>query len=149
MIVFIQLIRYVRLVYTQFVGWARMRSEFDYTQSRCTRGSFVFFAISTAVSRRCSRLFPRKFDPFDRFIPYLLDTLMRSEFDYAQSHCTRGSFVFFAISMAISRRCSHSFLNRLDRLDRVMANLLVGFLLGATTTTSRVVALGAVAFKSG
>jgi hypothetical protein len=73
---------------------------------------------------------------------------MRSEFDYTQSHCTQGSFVFFAISTAISRRCSHFFLNRLDLLDRVMANLLVGFLLGATTTASRVVALGAVSTTS-
>jgi hypothetical protein len=36
------------------------------------------------------------------------------------------------------------FPNRLDLLDRVTANLLVGFLLGATTTTSRVGTLGAV-----
>jgi hypothetical protein len=36
------------------------------------------------------------------------------------------------------------FPNRLDLLDRVTANLLVGFLLGATTTTSRVGTLEAV-----
>jgi hypothetical protein len=36
------------------------------------------------------------------------------------------------------------FPNKLDLLDRVTANLLVGFLLGATTTTSRVDILGAV-----
>jgi hypothetical protein len=36
------------------------------------------------------------------------------------------------------------FPNRLDLLDRVTANLLVGFLLGATMTTSRVGILGAV-----
>jgi hypothetical protein len=40
------------------------------------------------------------------------------------------------------------FLKRLDLLDRVMANLLVGFLLGATTTASRVVALEAVSTTS-
>jgi hypothetical protein len=36
------------------------------------------------------------------------------------------------------------FPNKLDLLDRVTANLLVGFLLGATTTTSRVGILGVV-----
>jgi hypothetical protein len=36
------------------------------------------------------------------------------------------------------------FPNRLDLLDRVMANLLVGFLLGASTTTSRFGTLGTV-----
>jgi hypothetical protein len=73
---------------------------------------------------------------------------MRSEFDYTQSRCTRGSFIFFSISTEISRRCSRSFLNRLDLLDRVTANLLVGFLLGATTTASRVVAPGPVSTTS-
>jgi hypothetical protein len=36
------------------------------------------------------------------------------------------------------------FPNWLDLLDRVMSNLLDGFLLGATTTTSRIVAPGVV-----
>jgi hypothetical protein len=56
--------------------------------------------------RSCATVFaflPNKFDPFDWFIPYLLDALMRNEFDYAQSRCTRGSFIFLAISTAISR----------------------------------------------
>jgi hypothetical protein len=40
------------------------------------------------------------------------------------------------------------FPNRLDLLDRVMANLLVGFLLRATMTTSRVTAPGVVSTTS-
>jgi hypothetical protein len=40
------------------------------------------------------------------------------------------------------------FPNRLDVLDRAMANLLVRFLLGATMTTSRVVAPGALSTTS-
>jgi hypothetical protein len=34
--------RSVRLFYTQFVGWARVKSYLDYILSRCTQGSFVF-----------------------------------------------------------------------------------------------------------
>jgi hypothetical protein len=40
------------------------------------------------------------------------------------------------------------FPNWLDLLDRDMSNLLDGFLLGATTTTSRVVAPGVVSTTS-
>jgi hypothetical protein len=40
------------------------------------------------------------------------------------------------------------FPNRLGLLDRVMSNLLDGFLLGATTTTFRVVAPGVVSTTS-
>jgi hypothetical protein len=49
--------RSVRLVYTQSVGWARMKRHLDYILSRCTQGSFIF-AINTTDPRRCPRLLP-------------------------------------------------------------------------------------------
>jgi hypothetical protein len=68
---------------------------------------------------------------------------MRSDLDYTRSRCTRGSFIFFAIKHGNIATMLAFFPNRLDlptnRLDlpnRVTANLLVGFLLGAATTTS-------------
>jgi hypothetical protein len=54
---FFQQNRSVRLVYTQFVGWARMKSYLDYILSRCTQGSFIF-ATNTADSRRRPHLLP-------------------------------------------------------------------------------------------
>jgi hypothetical protein len=56
---------------------------------------------------------------------------MRSDPDYVQSRCTRGSF---ALSMAIVRRCSRSFLTVLDPRVRVVDNLLDKFLHGAIAT---------------
>jgi hypothetical protein len=53
--------RSVRLVYTQFVRWARMKSYLDYILSRCTQGSFIF-AINTADPRRCPRWLPMSTD---------------------------------------------------------------------------------------
>jgi hypothetical protein len=61
---------------------------------------------------------------------------MRSDPDYVQSWCTRGSF---ALSMAITRRCSRSLLTVLDPRVRVVDNLLDKFLHGAMAA-SRVVA---------
>jgi hypothetical protein len=61
---------------------------------------------------------------------------MRSDPDYVQIRCTRGSF---ALSMAITRRCSRSLLTVLDPRVRVVDNLLDKFLRGAVAT-SRVVA---------
>jgi hypothetical protein len=42
--------RSIRLVYTQYVGWARMKSHLDYILSHCTQGSFIL-AINTADPR--------------------------------------------------------------------------------------------------
>jgi hypothetical protein len=69
---------------------------------------------------------------------------MRSNFDYAQSRYTRGSFDFSCHKHGNLVTMLAFFPNWLDPLDRVMSNLLDGFLLGATTTTSRVAAPGAV-----
>jgi hypothetical protein len=56
---------------------------------------------------------------------------MRSDPDYVQSQCTRGSF---ALSMAIARRYSRFFLTVLDPRVRVVGNLLDKFLHGAMAT---------------
>jgi hypothetical protein len=69
---------------------------------------------------------------------------MRSDFDYTQSQCTRGSFIFLCHKHGNFATMLTFFPSRSVLPDRVMANLLVGFLLGATTTTSRVGAPGVV-----
>jgi hypothetical protein len=56
---------------------------------------------------------------------------MRSNPNYVQSRCTRGSF---ALSMEIARRCSRTFLTVLDPRVRVVDNLLDKFLHGAMAT---------------
>jgi hypothetical protein len=56
---------------------------------------------------------------------------MRSDPDYSQSRCTRGSF---ALSMVIARRCSRSSLTVLDLRVRVVDSLLDKFLHGAMAT---------------
>jgi hypothetical protein len=52
-----------------------MRSYFDYIQSRCTRGSFVFYHKHGSLAAMLA-FTPNKFDPFDWFIPNLLDALI-------------------------------------------------------------------------
>jgi hypothetical protein len=69
---------------------------------------------------------------------------MMSNFDYAQSRCTWGSFDFSCHKHSSFVMMLAFFPNWLDLFDRVMSNLLVEFLLGATITTSRVAAPGAV-----
>jgi hypothetical protein len=58
--------RSVQLVYTQFVGWARMKSYFDYILSRCTQGSFIFCQKHGRPAAMPAPA-PNKFDPFVRF----------------------------------------------------------------------------------
>jgi hypothetical protein len=55
--------RSVRLVYTQFVGWARMKCHFDYILSRCTQGSFIF-CHKHGKSATMLAFAPYKFDLF-------------------------------------------------------------------------------------
>jgi hypothetical protein len=57
---------------------------------------------------------------------------MRSDFDYTQSRRTRGSF--FCLKHGNSAMMLASFPNSLYPLDRVVANLLDEFLLGAMAT---------------
>jgi hypothetical protein len=69
---------------------------------------------------------------------------MKSNFNYIQSCCTRGSFDFSCHKHGSLAMMLAFFPNWLDLLDRVMSNLLDGLLLGATSTTSRVAAPGVV-----
>jgi hypothetical protein len=52
-----------------------MRSYFDYIQSCCTRGSFIFCHKHGSLAAMLAFI-PNKFDPFDWFIPNLLDVLV-------------------------------------------------------------------------
>jgi hypothetical protein len=52
-----------------------MRSYFDYIQSCCTQGSFVFCNKHGSLAAMLAFI-PNKFDPFDWFIPNLLDALI-------------------------------------------------------------------------
>jgi hypothetical protein len=66
------------------------------------------------------------------------------QFRLRPSRCTRGSFDFSCHKHGNLATMLVFFNNWLDPLDWVMSNLLDGFLLRATTTTSRVTAPGAV-----
>jgi hypothetical protein len=52
-----------------------MRSYFDYIQSRGTRGS-LFFCHKHGSLAAMLAFIPNKFNPFDWFIPNLLDALI-------------------------------------------------------------------------
>jgi hypothetical protein len=58
----------VRLVYTQFVGWARMKSYLNYILSRCTQGSFIF-CLTHGRPAAMPAFAPNEFDPLIRFLP--------------------------------------------------------------------------------
>jgi hypothetical protein len=68
---------------------------------------------------------------------------MRSDFDYTQSRCTRGSFISCCHMYGNSATMLAFFPNQLGPRDRVVSNLRDGFLLGAMAT-SRVAAPGVV-----
>jgi hypothetical protein len=68
---------------------------------------------------------------------------MTSNLDYIQSPCTRGSFIFCHKHGSLAMMLAF-FPNWLDLPDRVVSNLLDGFLLRTTTTTFRVAAPGVV-----
>jgi hypothetical protein len=86
-----------------------MRSDFDYIQSRCTRGSFIFCHKHGSLATMLAFI-PNKIRSIRLVHTLLFGRAHESEFDYAQSRCTRGSFIFLAIKTANSRRCSRSFL---------------------------------------
>jgi hypothetical protein len=79
-----------------------MRSYFNYIQSRCTRGSFVFChkhgsLVMTLV------FIPNKFNPFDWIIPNLLDTLIKVATSTTPRVGALGVVSFFARTTAVSR----------------------------------------------
>jgi hypothetical protein len=106
---------------------------------------FMFYMnrlLTMSFDGRCDDdlIFPNRFDPLDRIISNLLDGLTWGAI------LTTPRFVALGV---VSTSChghgSHAmmlafFLNWLDPLDRVISNLLDGFLWGATSITSRVVA---------
>jgi hypothetical protein len=78
------------------------------------------------VVRDDDRIFPNKLDPFDRFIPNLLDGLTRGAIS-----TTRRVVALRAVSISCHKHSSHAmmlafFPNRLDLLVRVTPNLLDG-----------------------
>jgi hypothetical protein len=96
------------------------------------------------VVRDDDHIFPNKLDPFDRFIPNLLDGLTSGAIS-----TTPSVVALRVVSISCHKHGSHAmmlafFPNWLDLLVQVIPNLLDGFLLGATSTTSRVAAPGVV-----
>jgi hypothetical protein len=78
------------------------------------------------VVRDDDRIFPSKLDPFDRFIPNLLDTLTRGAI-----LTTPRVVVHRVASISCHKHGSHAtmlpfFPNRLDLIVRVTPNLLDG-----------------------
>jgi hypothetical protein len=86
-----------------------MRSYFDYIQSRCTQGSFVFCHKHGSLATMLVFI-PNKFDPFDWLIPNLLDALIKGAISTTPRVGALGIVSFSAKSTAVSRRCSRSFL---------------------------------------
>jgi hypothetical protein len=92
------------------------------------------------------RISPNKIDPFDWFIPNLLDGLAYGAMSTMPSVIALG---------AISTPCQHgscatmlAFLpNKFDPLDWFIPNLLDALTRGAISTTPRVSALGVVLFS--
>jgi hypothetical protein len=110
-----------------------VKSDLDYILSHGTQGSFVFLqkhgrpTVMPAFA-------PDKFDPFVWFL-LVERTHMRSDLDYIQSRCTLGSFIFSLLKHGNPTTLLAFFPNRLGLPDRVLANLLDEFLLGATATS--------------
>jgi hypothetical protein len=90
------------------------------------------------------RIFPNKFDPFDWFIPNLLEGLTRGAILTTPRVVALGVILISCHKHGSLAMMLVFFPNWLDPLDRAMSNLLDGFLLGATTTTPRVAAPGVV-----
>jgi hypothetical protein len=88
--------------------------------------------------------FPNRLDPLVQVTPNLLDGLTRGAILTTPRVISLG-----VISISCHKHGSLAtmlafFPNWLDPLNRAMSNLLNGFLLGATSTTPRVAALGVV-----
>jgi hypothetical protein len=93
------------------------------------------------------RIFPNKFDPFDWFIPNLLEGLTRGAILTTPRVVALG-----VILISCHKHGSHAtmlalFPNRLDLLVRVIPNLLDGLTRGAISTMARVVALGVISIS--
>jgi hypothetical protein len=87
--------------------------------------------------------FPNEFDPFDRSIPHSLDMLTRGAISTTPRVVALGVASFCHKHGSLAMMLAF-FPNWLDLLDRVVSNLLDGFLLRTATATSRVAAPGVV-----
>jgi hypothetical protein len=88
------------------------------------------------------RVFPNRLDPLDRIISTLLDGLTWGAISTTPRVAALG-----VVSTSCHRHDSHAmmlvfFPNSLDLLDWIISNLLDGFLSGAISTTSMIVAPG-------
>jgi hypothetical protein len=81
--------------------------------------------------------FPNEFDPFDRSIPNSLDALTRGAISTTPRVVALGVASFCHKHGSLTTMLAF-FPNWLDLLDRVVSNLLDGFLLRTATATSRV-----------
>jgi hypothetical protein len=111
--------------------WRRLRPR-----SCFIRIDFLPWALMVVCDD--DRVFPNKLDPFDRIIFNLLDGLT-----WGTISTTPRVVALGVVSNSRHKHGSHAmipvfFTNWLDLLDRVIYNLLDGFLLGATSTTSRI-----------
>jgi hypothetical protein len=93
------------------------------------------------------RISPNKIDPFDWFIPNLLDGLA-----YGAMSTTARVIALGAISTPCQKHGSCAmmllfFPNKLDPLDWFIPSLLDALTRGAISTTPRVSALGVVSFS--
>jgi hypothetical protein len=79
-----------------------MRSYFDYIQSRCTWGSFIFCHKHGSLAMMLAFI-PNKFDLFDWFIPNLLDALIKGAISTTPRVRALRVVSFSAISTAVSR----------------------------------------------
>jgi hypothetical protein len=121
-----------------------MRSNFDYAQSRCTWGSFDFSCHNHGSHTMMLAFFPNRLDLLVRVTSNLLDGLTRGAIS-----TTPRVIALRVVSTSCHKHGSHAtmlafFPKWLDLLVRVIPNLLDGFQLGATSTTSRVAAPGVV-----
>jgi hypothetical protein len=82
--------------------------------------------------------FPNRLDLLVRVTPNLLDGLTRGAISTMPRVVALGIILISCHKHGSLAMMLAFFPNWLDPLDRVMSNLLDGFLLGATSTTSRV-----------
>jgi hypothetical protein len=125
--------RSIRLVYSQLVGWARMKSYLDYILSHCTQGSFIF-CHKNGRPVVMPAFAPNEFDPLPRFLPISWSALIRRATSTTSRVDALRVVLFLCLKHGIPAMMLAFFPNSLDPLDRVVANWLDELLLGAMAT---------------
>jgi hypothetical protein len=120
-----------------------MRNYFDYARV------VALGVISISCHKHGSHatmlaFFPNRLDLLVRVTPNLLDGLTRGAISTTPRVVALGVILISCHKHGSLVTMLAFFPNWLDPLDRVMSNFLDGFLLGATSTTSRVAAPGVV-----